>query len=174
MTTKKQPLPHVRAAARQVLQRDVAWQARRVARRVTALADRGLESTGLSHAQFILMCLIASASDDTVNALAQRAGLDQSTISRNLDVLERAQLVEVTTAVQDRRRRAVWLTEKGLFALARAVPVALKLQARLARSAELFVPRHASNKGSGERKTPVQNPSQVRPILGNRRKGATA
>jgi len=133
VTAKKQPLPDLPKAAKAALQRDVAWRARCLARRVSALADAQLKAAGLTHAQFILMCLIASATDDTVNALAQRAGLDQSTVSRNLDVLVKAELAEVTTAVQDRRRRAVWLTEAGLFTLARALPLAGKMQAKLAR-----------------------------------------
>ena len=131
MRTKKQALPDIAKRAARTLERDEAWHARLLARRLVALADRGLKATGLSHAQFILMCLIASATDDTVNALALRAGLDQSTMSRNLDVLVKAELVEVTTALQDRRRRAVWLTEKGLFMLARAIPVASDFQIRL-------------------------------------------
>jgi DNA-binding MarR family transcriptional regulator len=135
MTAKTQALPDIARLARRALERDVAWRARSVARRLVALADRGLQTSGLSHAQFILMCLIASATDDTVNALAQRAGLDQSTMSRNLDVLVKAQLAEVTTALEDRRRRAVWLTERGLFALAQAIGVASKLQPKIERAA---------------------------------------
>ncbi|HYA66926.1 MAG TPA: MarR family winged helix-turn-helix transcriptional regulator [Burkholderiaceae bacterium] len=131
MSARTQALPDVARLARRALERDVAWRARSAARRLVALADRGLATSGLSHAQFILMCLIASATDDTVNALAQRAGLDQSTMSRNLDVLVNAQLAEVTTALGDRRRRAVWLTETGLFALARAIRVASKLQPKI-------------------------------------------
>ncbi|HYB51026.1 MAG TPA: MarR family winged helix-turn-helix transcriptional regulator [Burkholderiaceae bacterium] len=138
MHNRKQPLPDVRKAAARALQDDVAWQARVLARRLGALADRRLEGTGLSHAQFVLLCLISSASDDTIGALARRAGLDQSTMSRNLDVLARAQLVEVTTAVPDRRRRAVWLTERGLFTLARAIPIASKLQIKLTSILEEF------------------------------------
>lgn len=134
MRAKRQVLPDIAKLAGKALERDVAWRARLLSRRLVALADRGLEAAGLSHAQFILMCLIASATDDTVNALALRAGLDQSTMSRNLDVLVKAELAEVTTALQDRRRRAVWLTEKGLFTLAKAIPVALNFQTRIAKS----------------------------------------
>jgi len=152
MTAKKQPLPDVRTSAKEALQRDVAWQAKTLARRLSAAADRALQPAGLSHAQFILMCLIASATDDTVNALAQRAGLDQSTVSRNLEVLVKSQLVEVTTALEDRRRRAVWLTETGLFTLARAMPAATKIQSELARSLSEFAPHNWTMRGAGKKK----------------------
>lgn len=135
MQAKNQVLPDIAKLADRALQRDVAWHARSLARRLVALADEGLSATGLSHAQFTLMCLIASATDDTVNALAQRAGLDQSTMSRNLDVLVKKELAEVTTALKDRRRRAVWLTEKGLFTLAQAISLASRVQPKIASAA---------------------------------------
>jgi DNA-binding MarR family transcriptional regulator len=63
------------------------------------------------------MAQIASARDDTLSELAQRVGLDQSTLSRNLQVLEAAGLIEIAAADRDARRRAVWLTEKGALSL---------------------------------------------------------
>ena len=52
-----------------------------------------------------------------MSELAQRTGLDQSTLSRNLQVLEAAGLVEMAAGDKDARRRAVWLTEKGAQSL---------------------------------------------------------
>ena len=43
-----------------------------------------MADAGISFAQFGLMAEIASADDDTVGALAERMGLDQSTLSRTL------------------------------------------------------------------------------------------
>lgn len=82
--TKKQPLPDIGKAARHALERDVVWQARLWARRLSAPAHQSLEATGLRHARFMPMCPIASATNGSVNALAQRAGVDQSTVSVNL------------------------------------------------------------------------------------------
>jgi len=154
---KTQALPDIAKLARRALERDAAWRARALARRLVALADRGLGETGLSHAQFVLMCLIASATDDTVNALAQRAGLDQSTMSRNLDVLVKAQLAEVTTALGDRRRRAVWLTERGLFSLARAIAVASKFQPKIARAARELALLDLAKPGGREKKAATRS-----------------
>ena len=108
--------------ARRVIAEDAGWQMRVAARRLAAHLDACLSAHGLTSAQFTLMCLIASAPDDTVGGLAARAGLDQSTLSRNVDGLARAGLVEVVTAERDRRRRAVWLTEAGARRLAAAMP----------------------------------------------------
>ena len=49
-----------------------------------------MAGTGLTVAQLGLMARIATASDDTLGALARRTGLDQSTLSRNLRTLEAA------------------------------------------------------------------------------------
>jgi DNA-binding MarR family transcriptional regulator len=86
---------------------------RLAARRITRFLEARMQGTGLSLAQFGLMTHIAAAGDDTIGALAERAGLDQSTLSRNLRSLERAGLVEIAMVEQDLRRRAVWLTEAG-------------------------------------------------------------
>ena len=72
--------------------------------------------------QFGLMAHIAAAGDDTIGALAERVGLDQSTLSRNLRGLEQAGLVEITLVETDLRRRAVWLTENGARRLEAAIP----------------------------------------------------
>ena len=93
------------------------WNARLAARRITGFLNRRMQGSGLSLAQFGLMAQIASARDDTLGALAQRTGLDQSTLSRNLQVLEASSLIEVAAGDKDARRRAVWLTEKGAFSL---------------------------------------------------------
>ncbi len=85
--------------------------------------DRHLAPAGLTAAQFGLMALVAAVSDDTLGALAQRAGMDQSTLSRNLDVLARLGWIEIATVERDRRKRAVWLTEAGARKLEAAMPL---------------------------------------------------
>jgi len=113
----------LRDDAATVLDTCPAGQVRTAARRIGQFMDRRLAPAGFSHAQFSLMCLIAAAADDTLGALADRADLDQSTLSRNLDALARAGLVEITTVEADRRRRAVWLTETGARRLQAAMPL---------------------------------------------------
>jgi DNA-binding MarR family transcriptional regulator len=68
-----------------------------------------------------------------LGGLAERMGLDQSTLSRNLRVLESDQLVEIATVERDLRRRAVWLTEKGVRKLEAALPLWRAAQDALAR-----------------------------------------
>src|SRR6516225_6721179 len=103
--------------ARAAVDACAGWNARLAARRITAFLNRRMQDSGLSLAQFSLMAQIAAARDDTLSELAQRVGLDQSTLSRNLQVLEAAGLIEIAAGEKDARRRAVWLTEKGALSL---------------------------------------------------------
>jgi DNA-binding MarR family transcriptional regulator len=109
------------ADARAAVEGCAGWNARLAARRITGFLNRRMQGSGLNLAQFGLMAQIASARDDTLGALAQRTGLDQSTLSRNLQVLETSGLVEIAAGDKDARRRAVWLTEKGALSLEAAL-----------------------------------------------------
>jgi DNA-binding MarR family transcriptional regulator len=95
-----------------------------------------MQASGLGLAQFGLMVQVAAAGDDTIGALAERCGLDQSTLSRNLRALERAGLVEIAVVERDLRRRAVWLTEAGARRLEAAIPLWRRAQAALAELVE--------------------------------------
>jgi DNA-binding MarR family transcriptional regulator len=118
MSTPKQPLHTTLVAdAREAVDACAGLNARLAARRITAFLNRRMQDSGLSLAQFGLMAQIAAARDDTLGELAQRTGLEQSTLSRNLQVLETAGLIEIAARDRDARRRAVWLTEKGAMSL---------------------------------------------------------
>jgi DNA-binding MarR family transcriptional regulator len=108
--------------ARAVVQVCAGSNIRLAARRITRFLEARMPRTGLSIAQFGLMAHIAASRDDTIGVLAERSGLDQSTLSRNLRSLERAGLVEIAIVEQDLRRRSVWLTEKGARRLEAAIP----------------------------------------------------
>jgi DNA-binding MarR family transcriptional regulator len=123
--------------------RDVAYvcaglNIRMAERRITRFLEARMRAIDLTIAQFGLMTHVAAAGDDTIGALAERTGLDQSTLSRNLRSLERAGLVEITIVESDLRRRAVWLTEAGARRLEAAIPVWRCAHAALA---EVIEPR---------------------------------
>jgi len=108
--------------ARAVVEACAGWNSRLLARRITRFLERRMAGAGLSVAQFGLMAQIAAAADDTLGALAEKTGLEQSTLSRNLRTLEGKGLVEIAAAGRDLRRRTVWLTERGAHRLEAAIP----------------------------------------------------
>jgi DNA-binding MarR family transcriptional regulator len=132
MSMPKQPRKTLRTDARALVEACAGWNSRLAARRITQFLDREIQGLGLTVAQLGLMAQIAVISDDTLGALAQRTGLDQSTLSRNLRTLEGAGLIEIAVVESDLRRRAVWLTETGAQRLEAAIPVWRKAHARLA------------------------------------------
>jgi DNA-binding MarR family transcriptional regulator len=77
------------------------------------------------------MAQIAVLADDSMGELANRAGLEQSTLSRNLRTLEAEGLIEIAVVETDLRRRAVWLTEAGARRLEAAIPIWRRAHARL-------------------------------------------
>jgi DNA-binding MarR family transcriptional regulator len=113
----------LRTDAAKVIEEDMGWHCRNAARVVGRVLDRHLAPTGLTATQFGLLCLIASARRDTMSELAVAAGLEQSTLTRNIETLAKAGWVEIVTAEKDRRKRAVWLTETGAFLLQEAMPL---------------------------------------------------
>lgn len=124
MTQRKQAGPRrLVADAREAVHSCAGINIRLAERRITRFLEARMQATGLSIAQFGLMAHIAAAGDDTISALAERVGLDPSTLSRNLRGLERDGLVEIAMVEKDLRRRAVWLTEAGARRLEAALPV---------------------------------------------------
>lgn len=131
MTRSTQPRT-LRADARAAVAGCAGWHSRLAARRITQFLDRALAGSGLGAVQLGLLAQIAAADDDTLGALARRAGLEQSTLSRNLRTLENEGLVEIAAVETDLRRRAAWLTETGARRLEAALPAWRDAQARLA------------------------------------------
>src|SRR5215510_15391663 len=122
MRRPKQQAKSLRTDATSLIEACTGLHSRLAARRITQFLDRELAGGGLSLAQLGLMAHVAATSDDTLSALAQRTGLDQSTLSRNLRALEVEGLVEIATVEADLRRRAAWLTETGARRLEKAIP----------------------------------------------------
>ena len=98
---KPTPQKRLVADAREIVRVCAGINIRLAARRITRFLEQHMVDAGLSIALFGLMAHIAAAEDDTIGALAERSGRDQSTLSRHLRDLERAGLVEITIDKED-------------------------------------------------------------------------
>jgi DNA-binding MarR family transcriptional regulator len=123
MFRKPQAHRSLRTDAEEASRLCAGWNTRLAARRITRFLDAQMEETGLSIAQFGLMAQVAAVSDDTLGALALRTGMEQSTLTRNLQALAREGWVEIAVVEGNQRRRMVWLTEAGAIKLKDAMPV---------------------------------------------------
>lgn len=145
MSQRIQPRKTLRTDAQALVGTCAGCNSRLAARRITQFLDRDLSHLGLTVAQLGLMAHIAAMSDDTLGALAERTGLEQSTLSRNLRTLEKDGLVEVAVVETDLRRRSVWLTEAGARRLEAAIPAWRKANVRLAKALSVKLARQLAD-----------------------------
>lgn len=103
---------------------------RRTDRVITQLYDEHLAPSGLNGTQFALLVTLTDVAPITINSLAEIMMLDRTTLTRNLEVLIKQQMVERREG-KDRRMRLVQPTEVGKQALEQAWPLWEKVQAKI-------------------------------------------
>lgn len=103
---------------------------RRASRAMTQLFDSYFEEIGLKATQFTVLSALAWSEEGPmpIGELAEILVLDQSSLSRNVAVLERLKLVKLEPSPVDRRERIVQLTTAGRAALAKGYPIWKKAQ----------------------------------------------
>jgi DNA-binding MarR family transcriptional regulator len=109
---------------------------RRAARRITQIYDHLLEPAGLTVNQFSLLGQLYGATRSRriglpIGALAERMGMDPTTLNRNLKPLEAQGLVRNAADAADRRVRSVLITAKGATKLQKAIPFWRRAQAQV-------------------------------------------
>ena len=100
---------------------------RRATRVATQYYAKVLKPSGLEPTQFTLLVACATAGPVPISALAGAIAMDRTTLTRNLRLLARRGLAQVTEGA-DRRVRRVELSKDGRAALARALPLWQKAQ----------------------------------------------
>jgi DNA-binding MarR family transcriptional regulator len=92
---------------------------RRTERLVTRHYDQHLAEAGVTAVQLPILATIASASEPTFRLLSENLELDRSTLSRNLNLLQRRGLLKLGVS-SGPKPGLITLTPKGRDALARA------------------------------------------------------
>jgi DNA-binding MarR family transcriptional regulator len=98
------------------------FKVRKAARAITKLYEEVLRPIGLRATQFSLLMATRVLGPVTVVKLAQAAVMDRTTLTRNLQILEKRGLIKITPG-EDRREREVILTAAGMEVLAKAIPL---------------------------------------------------
>jgi DNA-binding MarR family transcriptional regulator len=93
---------------------------RRAARAITLLYDNAFKSSGLLSTQFGVLQIICNIDFIRISDLAGKLGMDRTTLTRNLSVLERQGFIEISQG-KDHRTRIVTATQKGRSAVAKAI-----------------------------------------------------
>jgi DNA-binding MarR family transcriptional regulator len=119
-----------RARAAEVAASCACFNIRKATRAVTQFYDGVLRPSGLRTTQFTLLVLLQGHGSTSINTLAEAAGTDRTTLTRNLAILEQRRLVRIQPG-EDARVRVVELTAAGDEAAAAALPLWQKAQAQV-------------------------------------------
>ena len=93
---------------------------RKAARAITLLYDNAFKSSGLLSTQFNVLQTIYNIDSMRISDLANKLGMDRTTLTRNLSVLERHGFIEISQG-KDHRTRIVTATQKGNNAVAKTI-----------------------------------------------------
>ena len=105
------------------------YHVRHAARVITRAYDEALKPVGLRGPQFSILTALKVAQDVSISRLAKHMGMDRSTMSRNLQPLEREGLVTVSPEGRG-QARSIAITEAGARRHDEAVPHWRQVQAR--------------------------------------------
>jgi DNA-binding MarR family transcriptional regulator len=106
-----------------------ALQARKTANLLARVYNAALEPLGLEISQFSTLCAVALEQSDSITDLAGALGVERSTLTRNLKLLERDDLIVLSE--REGRRSRYRLTSKGRRMLAKALPLWGDVQERI-------------------------------------------
>jgi len=97
-------------------------QVRRLSRKLSSLYDNLLASEALTITKYSLLVNIERTGQLSHAALAEKVGMDRTTLTRNLRPLTRAKWVAAAIG-QDRRQHLLQLTTAGRRKLVRSLPL---------------------------------------------------
>jgi DNA-binding MarR family transcriptional regulator len=100
----------------------VCSQVRRLARKLSSFYDTLLSPQSLTITQYSLLANIERAGQLSHSVLAEKVGMERTTLTRNLRPLTRAKWVAAATG-QDRRQHLLQLTTAGRRKLVRSLPL---------------------------------------------------
>jgi len=100
----------------------VCGNLRKASRLISQTYDEFLRPSGLKATQFALLMTVRGLGKATVSKLADWAIMDRTTVTRNLNLLEKKGLVKIEPG-KDQRERVVTITDKGIDALLSGHPL---------------------------------------------------
>jgi DNA-binding MarR family transcriptional regulator len=105
---------------------------RKAGRLVTQLYDDSLRGSGIRVTQYALMRNIEKTTGGaSIGELADALGMEQSTATRNVELLKKNGYVSFARQQGDKRKKILSLTDAGREKLSEAMPLWMKAQERM-------------------------------------------
>ncbi len=95
---------------------------RRTARLVTQRFEKYFRGTGITANQFSILMASYNQEGILLTRLAKFLGMERTTLSRNLSLLGRRNIISIETG-GDKRERKIVITKKGITLLERTLPL---------------------------------------------------
>lgn len=124
----------------EVRDRCLCLSARRAARRVARVFDEALKAHGITNGQFSLLMSLNRPAPPRLTDLTELLGMDRTTLTAAVKVLERRGLMRQVQDRQDRRAKRLILTGEGEAVLIAALPVWRETQGRIEAALEALEP----------------------------------
>ena|SRR5690349_2255594 len=103
---------------------------RKAARAITLLYDNAFKSSGLLSTQFNVLQAIYNIDSMRISDLANKLGMDRTTLTRNLSVLEREGFIKISQG-KDHRARIVTTTQKGRNSVTKTISLWNEVQRKV-------------------------------------------
>lgn len=103
---------------------------RKAARTVTQVFDEAVQPVGLRATQVTLLVAVAARGPIPISALAEILVTDRTTLTRNLNPLERDGLLKIASG-EDQRTRLIQITAKGQAVVEEALPLWEQAQSKM-------------------------------------------
>ncbi|ANW05755.1 hypothetical protein LMTR13_21715 [Bradyrhizobium icense] len=105
---------------------------RQAARKITRLYDSYMQESGIRITQFTILSQLMLRGEMPIGRLAGILGMERTTLTRNLAVLEQQKWISIK-AGDDPRARMISITRQGRNVVRRSFPFWSKAQAHLSR-----------------------------------------
>jgi len=106
---------------------------RKSARKITQFYENSLREAGIKPTQFAILATLANTGPIQLTQLADRLALERTSLTRNLNILERNTWIDIQPGEEDSRQRVVSLTRNGYKQLDHAIPYWQKAQKSIAK-----------------------------------------
>ena len=106
---------------------------RKSARKITQFYENSLREAGIKPTQFSILGALANTGPIQLTQLADKLLLERTSLTRNLNVLERNEWINIHPGEEDSRQRFVSLTRNGYKQLDLAIPYWQKAQKSIAK-----------------------------------------